>query len=277
VEEQVSPRSKNMKAKLILIVILMTAIPGRSSAQTKSGADRAPTNLAGTPDSLIPDPGPTNVPDAPTSPGPQQVLLEYEATMVAITQNFSANLAGITEAVQQGKMSSEEGKTSSAEQYLIAQMQFQLLSAWRQIEEQNLVKVPAPDAQTDASPTDDNEIVLVELPFSSFELTAAVAEHLSLTKSQKEAIQQVMTRERRHMEPLMAQSRSIREKLLALDPQHTSKKEIKTLADAQAALLAKFIVANARMQSEIYKLLTPEQQRKLDDLKRIGESGTVAR
>jgi len=30
------------------------------------------------------------------------------------------------------------------------------------------------------------------------------------------------------------------------------------------------------MQAEIYKLLTPEQQRKLDDLKRIGESGTVA-
>jgi len=265
-----------MKAKLILIVILMTAIPVLSSAQTKSGADSTPTNPAGTPDSLVPDPGPTNVPDAPTSPGPQQVLQEYEVAMVAITQNFSTNLAGITEAVQQGKMSSEEGKTLSGEQYLIAQMQFQLLSAWRQIEEQNLAKVPVPDDQTEASPTDDNEIVLVEPPFSSFELTAAVAEHLSLTQSQKEAIQQVMTRERHHMEPLMGQSRSIREKLLALDPQHSNKKEIKTLADAQAALLAKFIVANARMQSEIYRLLTPEQQRKLDDLKRSGESGTVA-
>ena len=139
-----------------------------------------------------------------------------------------------------------------------------------------MAKVPAPDDKSEASPTDDNEIVLVELPFSSFELTAAVAEHLSLTQSQKEAIQQVMTHERHHMEPLMAQLRSIREKLLALDPQHSNKKEIKTLADAQAALLAKFIVANARMQSEIYKLLTPQQQRKLDDLKSSGESGTVA-
>src|SRR5216684_3313533 len=96
------------------------------------------------------------------------------------------------------------------------------------------------------------------------------------TQSQKEAIHQVMTRERHHMDPLMAQSRSIREKLLALDPQHSNKKEIKTPADAEAALLAKFIVANARMQSEIYKLLTPEQRGKLDDLKRIGESGTAA-
>jgi hypothetical protein len=75
---------------------------------------------------------------------------------------------------------------------------------------------------------------------------------------------------------LMTQVQSIREKLLALDPQHSNKKEVRTLPDAQATLLAKFIVANARMQSEIYRLLRPEQQRKLDELKRNGESGTVA-
>jgi LTXXQ motif family protein len=265
-----------MKAKVIFIVILMTVIPVLSSAQTKPGVDSAPTNSAGAADSLVPDPGLTNLPAAPVSPEPQPELQEYEAAMAAITQNFYANLAGITEAVEQGKMSSEQGKTSSAEQYLIARMQFQVLSAWRQMDEQDLAKVPTPADKNQASPSnDDNEIVLVELPFSSFELTAAVAEHLSLTQSQKEAIQQVMTHERHLMEPLMAQSRSLREKLLQLVPQHSNKKEIKTLADAQATLLAKFIMANARMQSEIYKLLTPEQQRKLDDLKRIGEPETV--
>jgi Spy/CpxP family protein refolding chaperone len=263
-----------MKAKLILIVILMTAIPVLSSAQTKSEADSAPTNPAGAPDSQAPDPSP--VPAAPASPGPQQVSQEYEAAMVAISQNFSAKLAGITEAVQQGKMSTEEGKTSTAEQYLIAEMQFQLLSAWREMDKQDQAKAPAPDDKSDAPPTDDNEIVLVELPFSSFELTEGVAEHLRLTESQKEAIRQVMAHERHNMEPLFAQLRSVREKLLALDVQHSNKKDIKTLADAQAALLAEFIVANARMQAEIYKLLTSEQQRKLDHLKRSGESGTVA-
>jgi Spy/CpxP family protein refolding chaperone len=265
-----------MKAKLILIVIFMTVIPILSSAQTQSGDDGAPTNPPAAADSLLPNPGPTTVPAGPGSLGPQEVLQEYQTVMVAITQNFSANLAGITEAVQQGKMSREEGKTSSAQQYLIAQMQFQLLSAWRQMEKQDVAKVPAPEDKSEASPADDNQIVLVELPFSSFELTEGVAEHLSLTESQKEAIQQVMARERHNMEPLFAQLRSVRERLLALDIQHSNKKEIKTLADGQAALLAKFIVANARMQSEIYKLLTPQQQRKLDDLKRSGESGTVA-
>jgi hypothetical protein len=265
-----------MKAKLILIIILMTVIPNLSLAQTQSGDDSASTNPPAAADSLLSDAGPTAVPAGPGSLGPRDVLQQYQTVMLTITQNFTANLAGITEAVQEGKMSSEEGKTSTAEQYLTAKMQFQLLSAWREMDKQDQAKVPAPDDKSEASPTDDNQIVLVELPFSSFELTDGVAEHLGLTQSQKEAIQQLMGRERHNMEPLFARLRSVREKLLALDVQHSNKKEIKTLADEQAALLAKFIVANARMQSEIYKLLTPEQKRKLDNLKRSGESGTVA-
>ena len=265
-----------MKAKLILIIILMTVIPVFSSAQTNSGDDSAPTSPTVTPDVVVPDPGSTDVPPSASSPTPEQVSQEYQGAMVAIMRNFSASVAGITEAVQQGKMSSEEGKTSSAEQYVLAQMQFQLLSAWRQMEKQDPAIVPAPDNKREASPTDDNQIVLVALPFSSFELTEAVAEHLSLTQSQKETIRQVMARERHNMEPLFAELRSVREKLLALDVQHSNRKEIKTLADEQAGLLAKFIVANAGMQSEIYKLLTPEQQRKLDALKRSCDPGAVA-
>jgi Spy/CpxP family protein refolding chaperone len=134
-------------------------------------------------------------------------------------------------------------------------------------------KVAAPDDKSEASPGNDDEILRVELPFPSFQLTLAVAERLSLTQSHKEAIQQVMARERHQIEPLIAQLRSIREKLLALNPQHSNRKAIKTLADAQAALLAKSIVANARMQSEVYKLLTPEQQQKLQDLERTGIKG----
>src|ERR1700745_4454140 len=171
-----------MKAKLILIAILMTVIPILGLAQTQSGEDNASTNPPAAADSLLPDPGPTAVPAGPGPLGPQDVLQKYQTVMVTITQNFSANLAGITEAVQQGKMSSEEGKTSSAQQYLIAQMQFQLLSAWRQMDQQDQAKVAAPDNKSESSLTDDNQIVLVELPFSSFKLTEGVAAHLSLSE-----------------------------------------------------------------------------------------------
>jgi hypothetical protein len=101
-------------------------------------------------------------------------------------------------------------------------MQLQLLSVWRQIKEQDLANVAAPADKSEASPGDDEGVVLVELPFSSFRLTPAVAERLNLTESQKEAIQQVMTRGRHQMGPLIAQLRSIREKLLSFDPQHPS-------------------------------------------------------
>lgn len=58
-----------MKAKVVLMVVLMMIIPVFTSAQTKSGDDSAPTNPPGAADSLLPDRGPTNGP-ASWLPGP---------------------------------------------------------------------------------------------------------------------------------------------------------------------------------------------------------------
>jgi len=41
-----------------------------------------------------------------------------------------------------------------------------------------------------------------------------------------------------------------------------SESEMKSLADTEATVLGKLIVANARMQSKIYKILSPDQQKK---------------
>ena len=51
-----------------------------------------------------------------------------------------------------------------------------------------------------------------------------------LSGSQAEAIQQVIMRERRDLESLIAQLRTTREKLLATDPERTSDKDIKAVA-----------------------------------------------
>ena len=77
-----------------------------------------------------------------------------------------------------------------------------------------------------------------------------------------------MVREQNSLEPLMTALRTAREKLLAIGSEHVNEKELKAVADTEASLLARLIVANARMQSKIYKLLSPEQQRKLSDLER---------
>jgi hypothetical protein len=58
--------------------------------------------------------------------------------MAAITQKFSATLATVTDAVQRGQLTVEQGQKISAEQYEMAEMQFELLSAWHAMLEQDL-------------------------------------------------------------------------------------------------------------------------------------------
>lgn len=195
---------------------------------------------------------------------------DYEAAMIAVTQRFSFTLAAIAEAVQQGKLSSEQGKALSAEQYQLAQMQFELLSLWREIAEADLPRIP--DAPASPAPTPQDEIVTVALPFSSLELNPSLADYLSLTRSQIEAIQQVMARERQSLQPVMEQIRVTGEKLVAIGHGQMNAKEVKSLAEAQAALVAKLIIANARMQSKIYRVLNPDQRKKLSDLERTQSS-----
>jgi Spy/CpxP family protein refolding chaperone len=95
-----------------------------------------------------------------------------------------------------------------------------------------------------------------------------LAKYLNLTPTQVEAIQQAMTREQGSFEPLITELRVTRDKLLAIGSEHINAKQLKALADTEASLLARLIVANARMQSTIYKILSPEQQKRLSALER---------
>jgi Spy/CpxP family protein refolding chaperone len=83
-----------------------------------------------------------------------------------------------------------------------------------------------------------------------------------------------MMREQRSLKPLMTALRTAREKLLAIGSEHVNEKQVKALADTEASLLARLIVANARMQSTIYTILSPDQQKKLSDLERTQSAVT---
>jgi LTXXQ motif family protein len=212
--------------------------------------------------------------DPAVVPGEQkQTSDNYQAAMIAITQRFSATLASIAEGVQRGNLTSGQAKEMSVELYQVAQMQFQLLSLWREIEERDSAQTP--DAQEDPALTQDNEIVMVALPFSSLQLNPSLAEYLNLTPTQAEAIRQLMTRERETLHHLTTQIQITGKRLLAMGGDHINQNELKGLAKAEAALLAKLIVANARLQSKIYKILNSDQQTKLKDLERNRESITV--
>jgi Spy/CpxP family protein refolding chaperone len=152
-------------------------------------------------------------------------------------------------------------------------MQFELVSLWRAMQEQDSAKSSSIEANPDLR--EEDEAVVVALPFSSLQLNPSMSEYLSLTPSQIDAIQQVMVREQHRLVPLMTQLRITGEKLLASGSAHMSESEIKSLADTEASALGKLIVANARMQSKIYKVLSPDQQKKLTDLKRTHGAVTL--
>jgi len=261
-------RKFQMKTRMFLSLLLLAAVvPGALAA-----ADEAETKAHSRRDSVVvipvEDPAVTNVPTntAIVPNDPKQVLQDYDSLMIALTQKFSATLATIADAAKRGDLSCEQAREMSAEQYQLTHMQFELLSLWRGIEEQNLARIPDVEAKPDS--TQGSEVVMVALPFSSFQLNPSLATYLSLTPSQVEAIQRVMMWEQHSVEPLMTQLRTTRERLLAIGSEHLNTKQVKALADTEASLLARLIVANARMQSKIFNILSAEQQKKLSDLER---------
>jgi LTXXQ motif family protein len=265
--------SLKMKTKLLFSLLLLTAAvtPGALAAGGDRNFHTGRGQLLITP---VDDPA---VKDVPTSPAvvpndPKQVLQDYDSLMIALTQKFSATLATIAEALKQGELSGEQAREMSAENYQLTHMQFELLSLWRGIEEQDLAR--SPGVQIDLAARPENEVVTVALPFSSLQFNPSLATYLNLTPTQVEAIQQVMTGEQHSLEPLMTQLRVTREKLLAVAGEPINEKQVKALADTEASLLGRLIVTNARMQSKIYKILSPGQQKKLSDLERTQSTVT---
>lgn len=262
-----------MKNTLAIVIALCIVIPSVALSATDDGKANDRTKISQSPVSDSEDPISTIHSTSPDRTSEEQEKpKDYEGMMIAISQKFSATLAAIAQAVQQGKISSEQAKEMSAEQYQLIHMQFQLLTLWREIDEANVARPP--DPQENPAPTQDGEIVMVALPFSSFQLSTSLSEYLSLTPSQVAAIQQVMMHERQSLQPLMTQMRVTREKLLAIGSDRINEKEVKSLAQDEAALLARLIVANARMQSRIYKVLSPAQQKKLSNLEQTRGSST---
>ena len=257
-----------MKTKLLFLLLLFAVVASRALAASDDGEINPHTGKRQSLVTPLEEPANTNAPAGPTiaAADPKQVLQDYDSLTIALTQKFSATLATIAEAVQRGDVSSEQAREMSAEQYQIIYMQFELLSLWRGIEEHDSAKIPDVEAKPDS--TQESEVVMVALPFSSLQLNPSLAAYLSLTSSQVETIQQVMMREQRSLEPLMPALQTAREKLIAIGSEHVSEKQIKALADTEASLLARLIVANARIQSQIYKILSPNQQKKLSDLER---------
>ena|SRR5438067_2929078 len=219
-----------------------------------------------------------NVPSAAPL-GPRDLIAEYESGMTDIGNRMSSDLANISQAVQKKELTREQAEDIIEERYQLAMMQFELLSALHDIAVKDLDQSTAatkPASSNSQPGQPSNGMVLVSLPFSSFELNPTLAEYLKLNSTQSQAIQQLMSSERRRLEPLMEQLTTMRQKLLmATHEGRYDKEEVRSLASAQARMLTNLITENAQMQTKLYKLLTPEQRAKLDHVKQAGDLSVV--
>jgi len=185
-----------MKTTLFCSLLLLAVAVAHGALATADEGER--NSHIGREQSLVTpveDPTTTTVPTGRSveANDPGQALQDYDSLMIAVTEKFSATLATIAEAVKRGEVSSERAREMSEEQYQLTHMQFELLSLWRGIEEQDSAR--SPDVQADPAPNQKTEVVTVALPFSSLQLNPSLATYLSLTPTQVEAIRQVMTRE----------------------------------------------------------------------------------
>src|SRR5438270_73791 len=276
-EVDVKKGSLTMKTKLFVsILVLVSVVPGALAA----GAEGETNVHTGSGQLLVTPVEDSASPNVQTDPGvlandPKQASQDFDSILIAITEKFSGTLAAIADAIKRGELTTDQGREISAQQYQLVQMQFELVSLWREMEEQDSANIPTLQASPDL--TQENEAVVVALPFSSLQLNPSMAEYLGLTPSQIDAIQQVMVREQHRLEPLMSQFRITREKFFAIGSERMSESEMKSLADREATVLGKLSVANARRQAKIYKILSPEQQEQVRDLQRTQRTGHDAR
>src|SRR5579872_4678539 len=108
-----------MKNKRVVILALCIVIPSVALSATDDAKANDQIRVSQSP---IPDSENSSSTIHSTSPDvrtseQQEKPEDYEGAMTAITQRFSATLAAISDAVQQGKISSEQAKEMSAEQY----------------------------------------------------------------------------------------------------------------------------------------------------------------
>jgi Spy/CpxP family protein refolding chaperone len=133
------------------------------------------------------------------------------------------------------------------------------------------ITAPAPMS---TSRTQEGEVVVADLPFSSLHLSDLLVNYLELTQSQIVTIQVLVGAERQRIEPVLIRLSANRQLLVtATKSGRFDEKLIRKLAIQQSRLMAELIVATSRFQAELYTVLTPEQQQKVDDA-RVRQDGT---
>jgi hypothetical protein len=144
-------------------------------------------------------------------------------------------------------------------------IRFQLPSTGHQMLDEYTQKETEQVSQVQIS----GDTLVVSPPDSSPDVPTAIVKYLDLTPLQIAAIQAQIAVQRGQVQSLMEQLTNNRWELMATTLKgQVDIRQVRKLAAQQTRILEPLVVANARLQTEIYKILTVEQQRKLDGMRK---------
>jgi len=250
---------RGMMALLITLgLTISAAAQGNNTSQPMHGIT---TGLSGQQSSSTP------MPRAQLQVAPGSLDAAYPELMQEVVQGLMEDLVQITQAAHDGKISRSQAQYLSVEGYYVALTRFQLLRVlYQSSAEANKTELYS-QANT-APPLSDNK-VLIPPPASSPEVSEQIASYLELTPSQNAAIHARVADDRKRVEPLLEQLDNSRRRLMSATLNgNFDAAEVQTLAAEQSRIIEKLIVANALLESKVYSILTNEQQRKIDELRR---------
>jgi len=204
---------------------------------------------------------------SPGVPGPQDTPQPYLEQMQAVLQAMSGDLGQIALAIHDGKINRAQAAYLTFEQYYVGLMRLQLLRMLYQNAADG--NQGEPNSQANTTPHVSGDSVVIPPPTSSPDVTQQIANYLELTPAQIAAIQAQIQEGRKAVRPLLEQLENNRRKLISTTQNgNYDSNQVEALAAEQSQILEQLIVANARLESKLYALLTNEQQQKLNDLRR---------
>jgi Spy/CpxP family protein refolding chaperone len=217
---------------------------------------------------------PSGTPNIAETPGtdskvpmtPRDVLKEYEKQMAIVSLKACEELAQIARAAHEGQIGPEQAEYLSDQQLELGMIRLQFLNSLHQILDDKLQK----EAKQQSAVQSSGDTLVVAAPDSSPDVSQAIVKDLELTPVQIAAIQTQIEKERGRVRPLAERLANNRRALIAatLKGQFDAR-QVRDLAAKQSRIQESLIVANARLQTEVYKILTVEQQQKLDGMRKV--------
>jgi|GEM_PF-1827847 len=214
------------------------------------------------------EPSPDSAATPDLTPQPQDSLNAYEKQMAIVTVQTYTELAQIAEALHSGQVSSERAEYLTRRCFELGVVRLQFLDTLHLIAESKLSREAAPEKpeeQTRQMEASGESLVVPAPAAFSPKIPESVVKSLELTPAQIAIIQVRVAEAQKEIQPLLQRLLEHKKEIvIATHTKHPSNRRIRKLAVEQSRILQQVIVANSKLQQDVYSILTAEQRQKLD-------------